>query len=195
MSSMNSARNLKSFPKSASSGVNSIERAGALVALRDLVVLLQLSLLELDALRLPVAKGLRMILEREGVDGFLADAVEADGFLEGLAVVFRARVDDRDAVDQLAERDAAAVVAHAQHAFVQLDLDLLAVAHREFVDAVVDRLLEQDVDAVLRVRAVAEAADIHAGAEPDVLERAEGLDGGFGVGLGHEVVRSCVERE
>ena len=48
-----------------------------------------------------------------------------------------------------------------------------------------DFLLEQDVDAVLRMGSIAESADIHARAEPDVLERAEGLDGGFGVGLGH----------
>ena len=37
----------------------------------------------------------------------------------------------------------------------------------EFIDRVVDRLLEQDVDPVLRMRPVAEAPDIHAGAQPD----------------------------
>ncbi len=52
---------------------------------------------------------------------------------------------------ELAERDAAAVVAHAHGALGELDLDLLAEAHRELVDGVVDRLLEQDVDAVLGV--------------------------------------------
>ena len=78
----------------------------------------------------------------------MADAVEADRFLKRFAVVLGAGVDDRDAVDEFTERDAAAVVADPQHAFVELDLDFFARAHREFVDAVVDRLLEQDVDAV-----------------------------------------------
>jgi hypothetical protein len=45
------------------------------------------------------------------------------------------------------------------------DLDALAVAHDELVDGVVDDLLEQDVDAVVVVRAVAGAADVHAGAQ------------------------------
>jgi len=91
---------------------------------------------------------------REGIDGLLADAVEADGLLEGLGVVFRASVDDGDAVHQLAQRDAAAVVADLDGAVGELDLDLAAAAHHEFVDGVIDGLLEQDVDAVLGVGAV-----------------------------------------
>jgi hypothetical protein len=59
------------------------------------------------------------------------------------------------------------------------------VTHREFVDAVIDRLLEQHVDAVLGVRAAAEPADVHARAQADVLERGESLDAGFCVGGGH----------
>ena len=62
----------------------------------------------------------------------------------------------------------------------------LPCAHHEFVDGVIDRLLEQDVDAVLGVGAVAEPADVHARAEADVLEGAEGLDAGFGVVGRHE---------
>ncbi len=157
------------------------ERAVALGGLGDAVVLLQLAPLEVDGLGLALAEGLRAVDGGEGVDGLLADAVEADGFLESLRVVFRAGVDDGDAVEDLAQRDAAAVVADAQGALGQLDLDLAAAAHGELVDGVVDRLLEEDVDAVLGVGAVAEPADIHARAEADVLGRAEGLDAGFGV--------------
>jgi methyl-accepting chemotaxis protein len=65
------------------------------------------------------------------------------------------------------------------------DLDAFAVAHGELVNGVVYGLLEQDVDAVLGVGAVAEAADIHAGAQADVFEGGEGLDRGFGIGGGH----------
>jgi hypothetical protein len=59
--------------------------------------------------------------------------------------------------------------AHAHQPVLHLDLDALAVAHREFVDRVVDRFLEQHVDTVLGVGAVAEPANIHAGTQPDVL--------------------------
>jgi hypothetical protein len=155
--------------------------AGALVGLGDARLGLQLALLELDGLGLAVADGLGAVGEGEGVDGLLADAVEADGLLEGLAVVFGAGVDDGDAVHQLAQRDAAAVVADLDGAVGELDLDLAAAAHHEFVDGVIDGLLEEDVDAVLGVGAVAEAADIHARAEADVLEGAEGLDAGFSI--------------
>ena len=47
----------------------------------------------------------------EGVDGLGADPVEADGELEHVVVVFRARVDDRDGLDDLAQGNAPAVVA------------------------------------------------------------------------------------
>src|SRR5258708_6829744 len=86
--------------------------AVALLGLGDAVVLHELAAGELDELGLAVADGLGHVFDGEGVDGLLADAVEADGFLEGLAVVFGAGVDDRDAVDELAQRDAAAVIAH-----------------------------------------------------------------------------------
>jgi hypothetical protein len=53
------------------------------------------------------------------------------------------------------------------------------VAHDELVDRVVDDLLEHHVDAVGGVRSVTDAADVHPGSQPDVLERIQGLDGLF----------------
>ena len=44
------------------------------------------------------------------------------------------------------------------------------------------RFLGQDVDAVVLMIAVAETADIHAGARPDVLKRGQGLDVGICIG-------------
>ena len=57
-----------------------------------------------------------------------------------------------------------------------LDLDLLAVAHDVFVNRVVHDLLEQDVTAVVGMRAGADASDVHARAQPDVLQRGQRLD-------------------
>ena len=157
------------------------QRAVTLGGLDDFVVLLEFALSEFHQLRLAVAHGHGAVFERERVDRLLADAVQTDGFLEGLAVVFRARVDDRDAVDEFAQRDAAAVIAHAHGAVIEFDFDLFALPHHELVDGIIDRLLEQNINAVLGVHAVAEPADIHAGTQADMLERGQGLDAGFGV--------------
>ncbi len=105
-----------------------------------------------------------------------------DRELEDVVVVLAAGVDLGDALDHLAERDAAAVVAHRDGLAVARDLDAAAGAHDEFVDRVVDDLLEQHVDAVVGVGAVADPADVHAGAQPDVRQRVEGLDRLFVVG-------------
>ncbi len=163
------------------------QRAVARARLRrdDLGLLGQFARREFHNLRLPLADRLRLVEGGQRVHRLLADAIQTDGFLKRLRVVFRARVDDRHAIHQLAQRDAAPVVAHPQRAVVQLDLDLLAEAHREFVDAVIDRLLEQHVDAVLRMGAIAQATDIHAGPQADVFERGEGFDRSFGVSVGH----------
>ncbi len=127
-------------------------------------------------LELALADALHLEGRRERVHRLRADAVQADRELEDVVVVLAAGVDLADAVDDLAERDAAAEVADLDRRAVAGDLDLLARAHDELVDRVVDDLLQHHVDAVDRRRAVAEAADVHAGAQADVRERVEGLD-------------------
>ena len=126
--------------------------------------------------KLPVAMAAHQERFREGVDRLGADAVEADAELEHVVVVFRAGVDLGNAVHDLAERDAAPEIAHADARAVDLDLDLLAVAHDVFVNRVVHDLLEQDVTAVVGMRAGADAPDVHARAQPDVLQRGQRLD-------------------
>ncbi len=57
-----------------------------------------------------------------------------------------------------------------------LMLHLLAVAHDEFVNGVINDLLEQDVAAVVVMGAVADAADVHAGAQADMFQGGKRLD-------------------
>lgn len=107
---------------------------------------------------------------RKRVDGLGADAVEPYAELEDIVVVFGAGVDDRDALDDFAEGNAAPVVADLDPPLVDLDVDLLATAHDELIDCVVDDLLEQYIDAVVRVSTRADPTDVHAGPQADVLE-------------------------
>lgn len=145
---------------------------------------------ELDGAHFAFAEGGDAEEVAEGVDGFDADAIESDGAFEGFAVVFGTGVDLGGAFDEFAQGDTAAVVAHGDHVVFDFDLDFLAVAHDVFVDAVVENFLEQDVDAVFGGGAIAEFANIHAGAETDVLTPVEGFDGVFVVdGFGHDQER------
>ncbi len=141
-----------------------------------LVLLLEFALLErrLDELALALAAHQKRLRQR--VDRFGADAIEADAELEHVVIVFGAGVDLGDAVDDFAQRDAAPVIAHRDDVGLDVDLDLFAVAHDVFIDGVIDDLLQEDVAAVVVVRAVAEAPDVHAGAQADVLDRGERLD-------------------
>jgi hypothetical protein len=63
-----------------------------------------------------------------------------------------------------------------------LDSDMLAVAHDELIDAVVDDFLQQDIDTVIHVRAVPETTDIHTGSQSNMLEGTERFDLAFIIG-------------
>jgi len=124
----------------------------------------------------------------EGIDGLGADAVEADGKLENIVVVLRTRIDARDALDHLAERNAPAIVAYVDLGACDRDVDALPVAHDELVHRVVDDLLQQDIDAVVVLGAIAHPPDVHARPLANVLQRGQRLDLAFVVvvdGLGH----------
>ena len=144
----------------------------------------------LDALREGDRAGLAVAhrtggeLARKHVDGLDAHAVQTDGLLEGRTAVLAAGIHLADGRRERFERNAAPVVAHRDHVVDHRDLDLLAGAHDELVDRVVDDLLDEHVDAVVGLRTVAQLADIHAGAQADVLARSEGYDRVVAVGGG-----------
>ena len=156
------------------------ERAVALARVLALaaVLLLEDALLEERVGVFAVAHGAHVETVRKRVHGLCADAVHADGELEALGVELAARVEFAHAVHDLAERDAAPEVADRARAGVPVEPDLHAAAeaHDELVDRVVDDLLQEHVDAVVVVAAVARAADVHAEPPTDVLHRVEVLD-------------------
>ena len=144
----------------------------------------------LDALREGDRAGLAVAhrtggeLARKHVDGLDAHAVQTDGLLESRTAVLAAGIHLADGRRERFERNAAPVVAHRDHIVGHRDLDLLAGTHDELVDRVVDDLLDEHVDAVVGLRTVAQLADIHAGAQADVLARSEGYDRVVAVGGG-----------
>src|SRR5439155_6105087 len=123
-----------------------------------------------------LAKTAHQKLLGQGIDGLGAHTVQPHAELEDIVVVFGAGVDLGDAVHDFAQRNAAPEVAHAHGLVLDAHLQLLAIAHDELVNPVVYDLLEQDVTAVIIVRAVTDPANVHAGAQPDVFERGEGFN-------------------
>src|SRR5580698_1940384 len=107
----------------------------------------------------------------EGVDCLGADTVEPDAELKDLVIVFRSGVDPRNAVDHLAERDAAAIIADADKSAIDYRINLATVPHDEFVDRIVDDLLQKDIDSVIVVCAITQTSDVHPGPGTDVLQR------------------------
>ena len=91
-------------------------------------------------------------MQAQGVDSLDAHAVEPHALFESLGVVFAARVEHAHGFGQLAQGDAAAIVAHGDVARRgEGDLDAFARSHLELVDAVVDGFFQEHVNAVFRV--------------------------------------------
>ena len=118
---------------------------------------------------MPLPHALDLEVAAQRVHRLRTHAVQAHALLEGLAVVLGAGVDLAHHVDHLAQWHTPPVVAHFHARAFDRDLDLFAVAHHEFIDAVVQHLLQQDVDAVVEAAAVAQLTDVHARPQPDVF--------------------------
>ena len=144
-----------------------------------LVILHKHTTAEFSLLHAAIAEALDHELRGEGVHCLCTHTVQTDRLLESFGIVLAARVDFRYAVDDLAERNATAVVAHAGCMVVDINFNLFARTHHEFVDGVVYNFLDEHVDAVVRAVAIAELADVHAGAEADMFMPFEGLDAVF----------------
>ena len=50
------------------------------------------------------------------------------------------------------------------------------MAHDELIDGIIHDLLEQDVTAIVIMRTIPNAANVHAGAQPDVFQRRKRFD-------------------
>ena len=138
------------------------------------------TLLEIDRMGLAVAHRARRKGARQVVHRLDTHTVQTDGLLERRAllviVVLAARVHHAHRRRQRIERNTASVVAHRHLVILNRDVDLVAVAVHVLVDRVVGHLLDQHVDTVVRLRAVAQLADIHARAQPHVFPRGERAD-------------------
>ena len=125
------------------------------------------------------------------IDRFDAHAVQAHAFLESLRVILTTGVQFADRLDKFALRNAAPIIAHTDPEIVlDVDLNLLARSHLELVDAVIQRFLQQHINTVIALASVPQTADVHAGADTDMLHVIQMSD--VLVRIGYVVYRGIV---
>lgn len=154
-------------------GLKVNERAVFLFGRFQFALLFEVAKLEFGGFGLAVPECRYLEVFGKGVDRFGSHAVQAHGFFEGLRVVLGAGIDLAHHIHHLAQGDTPAKVAHRDAVLVDCHVDLLAVAHGELVDGVVDHLFEQHVYAVFRAAPVTEFTDIHTRTQANVLPPVE----------------------
>ena len=169
-------------------GFEGDERAVLLLGLSGFVVY-EPTLFECGAVELAVTVGACGEFQCQGIDRLQSDAVQSDAGGILVVVVFSAGVEFRHRWNEASEWNATSVVTDGRHALVDIDLDFPAETFVEFVDGVVDALLEEDVDAVFGLASVAKASDVHTRSEADMFHVVEvaygfiaivaGVSGGF----------------
>src|SRR5262245_46499580 len=92
-------------------------------------------------------------MARQSIDGFTSHAIQSYRKLEDIIVVFSPRIDLADTVNQFAQRNPPAKIAHGNllSLFTELNLHLIAMLHDKFVDAVVDHLFQHYIDAIIGI--------------------------------------------
>ena len=109
----------------------------------------ELALFEGGLDELPFAETLDEKLFGQRVDRFRADAVQPHAELKYIVIIFCARVDLRNAVHDFPQRNPPPKIAHCHRIVLDRNLHLLARAHDEFVNGVINHFLKQDVTAVV----------------------------------------------
>src|ERR1043165_8509119 len=90
--------------------------------------------LELCLLHASIAKGSHCEALTEGVDCFGTHTIQPNTLLESLAVILGASVNLTNYIDNLAQRDATAIIAHADCTILDEYVDALAMSHGKLVD-------------------------------------------------------------
>ena len=135
------------------------------------------SFLERSLVHLSVAHAADGETAAQRIDGLEAHSVQSHAGGVHVVVILSASIELRDGGDQRLQGDAASVIAdRSRKVFPYLNLYTLAVTLVEFVDTVVDGLLQKHIDAVFGMGSVAQPSDVHTGADADVLHVIEMAD-------------------
>ena len=131
----------------------------------------QLPFGKLGDARLPLTERLHTEPTAQRVHRLGTHAIQSYRLLEYLTVVLGSRIQLADGIHHLTQRYATPVVADTHLALAKVDghVNPAAKPRRELIDSVVYYLLDEDIDAVVVRRAIAQLADIHTRTQPDVF--------------------------
>ena len=98
----------------------------------------------------------------EGIDSFQTYTIQTYAFLERFAVVLATCVQLAHSIHHLALRNASTIITNT-HSETVLDghLNTVSSTHLELVDTVINSFFQQNIDAIVSLRAIAQAANIH----------------------------------
>ena len=87
----------------------------------------------------------------QGVDSLHTHTIQTYRLLESLRVVLTTCIEYADSLDEFALRDASTIVANGDaQIFIDIDFNPLASLHLKLVNRVVNDLLQQNIDTILR---------------------------------------------
>ncbi len=105
--------------------------------------------------------------------------------MEDISVILCTGVDHGNAFHYLTQRDTTSVIPHPAAAiFFNYDVNPFAIPHDVLVYGIINHLFDKDIDTVIRMRTITQAADIHTGPLANVLKGTKGFYLGFVVLVG-----------
>ena len=113
----------------------------------------------------------------EGIDRFHTDTVQTDTLLERLAIVLTTGIQHADSLNELSLRNTTAIVADADTQIVlYIDFQTCSSPHLKLIDGVIDHLLQEHINTILRQVTIAQTTDVHTRTGTHMLHIAQVAD-------------------
>ena len=113
----------------------------------------------------------------EGIDRFHTDTVQTDTLLERLTIVLTTGIQHADSLNELSLRNTTAIVADADTQIVlYIDFQTCSSPHLKLIDGVIDHLLQEHINTILRQVTIAQTTDVHTRTGTHMLHIAQMAD-------------------
>ena len=97
--------------------------------------------------------------------------------MKDIGIILRACIDYRNTFNEFAKGYAPAEITYANGPIIiNPDSDPFTSPHDELIHGIINNLFQEDINAVVRMRTVAQPPYVHTRAKPDMLKRAQCLD-------------------
>ena len=141
------------------------------------IVFQEITTFENKMAHLAVAERLHLEMGTEGIDRFHTDTVQTDTLLERLAIVLTTGIQHADSLNELSLRNTTAIVADADTQIVlYIDFQTCSSPHLKLIDGVIDHLLQEHINTILRQVTITQTTDVHTRTGTHMLHIAQMAD-------------------